>query len=126
MLFLPIPFESCCLSAQVGIPAPAFIAGAGFGLEVCCSELSLIPSTLSYRSLQGQGSTWGGRGQNLQEILEAKARGEEEGSSCFEGSMPKELFSGAVLGAVCLHISSLKFREELKETLWQGHKVSTG
>lgn len=126
MLFLPIPFESCCLSAQVGIPAPAFITGAGFGLEVCCSEPSLIPSTLSYHSLRGQGSTWGGSGQNLQEILEAKARGEEEGSSCFEGWMPKELFSGAVLGAVCLHISSLKFREELKETLWQGHKVSTG
>lgn len=62
-----------------------------------------------------------------EEVLEAEARGEEEGSSCFEGLMPRELSSGAVLGgAVCAHISSLKFREELRETLWQGHKVSTG
>jgi len=53
-------------------------------------------------------------------------RGEEEGSSCVEGSMPSEHFSGAVLGAVCVHISSLKFREELKEMLWQDHKISTG
>jgi len=41
--------------------------------------------------------------------------------------MPSELFSRAVLGAEHTHnISSLKFREELKEMLWQGCRVSTG
>lgn len=46
---------------------------------------------------------------------------------CLEGLMPLELFSRAVLGAQHTHnISSLKFREELKEMLWQGRRVSTG
>lgn len=71
--------------------------------------------------VRGRSGQWGGG-----EGRGSGGQGEEEGSSCFEGLMPKELFSGAVLGAACMHISSLKFREELKETLWQGHKVSTG
>lgn len=60
-------------------------------------------------------AVWGGRGRRFW-------RGKEEGRSCLEGSEPRELSGGAVLGAVHVHISSLKFREELKEKLWQSHR----
>lgn len=80
MLFLPIPFESCCLSAQVGIPAQAYHRSGfwpqgallGTTLNSFCPFLPFPPRTGSYlpcgagreRAVRGgEGGGSGGQGK---------------------------------------------------------------